>query len=135
MRLEQILVWNYNNTGQRQPLVRYTSNYQIAFYYRGPDAAEINRPGDGTHQYACQTVNAPDGRIGDRYHEWQKPMELIERLIRNSSNPGDLVFDPFAGSGTTLLAAAKLGRKAIGCDIDPEAIALCVKRGCKNEEL
>ena len=133
MRLEQMLVWNYNNTGQRQPNERYTSNYQVCFYYRGPMAPSINKPADGTYQYACQTVNAPDARIGDRWHEWQKPMSLIERMILNSSKPGDFVFDPFAGSGTTMLAAAKLGRKARGCDIDQKAIDICIERGCKYE--
>jgi len=130
LKIAQILVWNYNNTGQRQPLNRYNSNYQLCFYYRGPDAPDINRPADGKEQYACQTVNAPDGRIGDRYHEWQKPIELIERFIRNSSKEGDFVFDPFAGTGTTIIAAAKLGRKALGCDIDKRAIDICIERGC-----
>ncbi|NLH78625.1 MAG: DNA modification methylase [Acidobacteria bacterium] len=130
MRLEQILVWNYNNTGQRQPNKRYTSNYQLCLYYRGPDAPPINKPSDGKKQYACQTVNAPDGRIGDRYREWQKPVDLIERFILNSSNPGDFVFDPFAGTGTTLITAAKNGRRAVGCDIDERAVDICVKRGC-----
>lgn len=133
MKLEQILVWNYNNTGQRQPNTRYNSNYQLIFYYRGPDAPPLNKPSDGTHQYACQTINAPDARLGDRFHEWQKPLELIERLIRNSSQPGEFVFDPFAGSGTTILAAAKLGRKASGCDSDPGAVAICMERGCIND--
>lgn len=133
MTLEQVLIWNYNNTGQRQPKDRYNSNYQVVFYFRGPEAAPINKPSDGTHQYACQTVNAPDGRLGDRYHEWQKPMELVERYIRNSSNECDFVFDPFAGTGTMILAAAKLGRKAIGCDIDPKAIEICLKRGCVHD--
>lgn len=133
LKLEQILVWNYNNTGQRQPNTRYNSNYQLIFYYRGPDAPPLNKPSDGTHQYACQTINAPDARIGDRFHEWQKPLELVERLIRNSSRPGEFVFDPFAGSGTTILAAAKLGRKARGCDIDPEAVKICLERGCVHD--
>ena len=132
LKLEQVLIWNYNNTGQRQPNKRYTSNYQIILYYRGPDAPAINKPSDGTHQYACQNVNAPDGRIGDRFHEWQKPMDLIERLIRNSSKLGEFIFDPFAGSGTVILAAAKLGRRVIGCDVDPKAIDICLKRGCVN---
>ena len=130
MILSQILVWNYNNTGQRQPNDRYNSNYQLIFYFRGVGAAPINKPSDGTHQYACQTVNAPDGRIGDRWHEWQKPIELIERFIRNSSQHGDFVFDPFAGTGTTLLAAAKLGRVASGCEIDTDVIRIAVERGC-----
>jgi len=132
LKLEQVLIWNYNNTGQRQPNKRYTSNYKIILYYRGPDAPAINKPSDGTHQYACQNVNAPDGRIGDRFHEWQKPMDLIERLIRNSSKLGEFIFDPFAGSGTVILAAAKLGRRVIGCDVDPKAIDICLKRGCVN---
>ena len=130
MVLSQMLVWNYNNTGQRQPNDRYTSNYQMVFYYRGEGAPRLNKPADGTHQYACQTVNAPDGRRGDRWHRWQKPAELLSRLIRNSSTEGDLVFDPFVGTGTTVLAAAALGRKALGCDIDQDAIDICIKRGC-----
>jgi hypothetical protein len=131
--LQQILIWNYNNTGQRQPNERYTSNYQICLYYRGNMAPLINKPADGKEQYACQTINAPDGRIGDRYHKWQKPIELIERLIRNSSNEGDFIFDPFAGSGTMILAGAKLGRIAKGCEIDETAINICIERGCISE--
>jgi len=133
MILEQILIWNYNNTGQRQPNTKYTSNYQICLYFRGKDASNINKPADGKEQYACQTMNAPDGRIGNRYHKWQKPIELIERLIKNSSNEGDFIVDPFAGSGTIILTAAKLGRKSIGFDIDGEAIKICIDRGCVYE--
>lgn len=132
LKLEQILVWNYNNTGQRQPNERYTSNYQLCFYYRGIKSKEINKPADGKKQYACQTINAPDARQDDRYHKWQKPNELIERLIKNSSNEGDFVFDPFAGTGTTLVSAGKLGRIAEGCDIDNNAIKICMERGCDN---
>ena len=133
MDLVQVLVWNYNNTGQRQPNERYTSNYQICFYFRGKDAPQINKPADGKKQYACQTINAPDARLGDRYHKWQKPNQLIENLILNSSKVDDFIFDPFAGSGTTLVIAAKNDRVAIGCDVDQEAIELCIKRGCSNE--
>ena len=134
MKLEQILIWCYNNTGQRQPNARYTSNYQVYFYYRGPKAQNIIKPSDGKEQYACQTVNAPDGRIGDRYHEWQKPEDLIARLIKNSSNEMDFIFDPFAGTGTTLISAGKLGRIARGCDIDNKAIKICKDRGCNELE-
>jgi len=130
MRLEQILIWNYNNTGQRQPNTCYTGNYQVCLYYRGADAPQINKPADGTHQYACQTVNAPDARIGDRFHKWQKPLELLNRLIKNSSNENDLVFDPFAGSGSVLISAAALGRRAIGSEIDEDAVRVCIMRGC-----
>ena len=47
----------------------------------------------------------------------QKPVELIRRIIETSSNPGDIVFDPFCGCGTTIYAAQATGRKWYGCDI------------------
>ena len=52
----------------------------------------------------------------------QKPEALLERIIRASSNPGDLVADFFCGSGTTLLAATRLGRRFIGCDVTFRAV-------------
>ena len=47
----------------------------------------------------------------------QKPEKLLDRIVRAATLPGDLVVDPFMGSGTTLVAAAKAGRRALGCDI------------------
>lgn len=47
----------------------------------------------------------------------QKPISLVERIVECSSNPGDVVFDPFCGCGTTIYASEKKGRKWIGCDI------------------
>ena len=58
----------------------------------------------------------------------QKPVALLERIIKASSNEGDMVLDPFCGSGTTLVAAAKLGRDFIGIDRSPEAIEISEKR-------
>jgi len=54
----------------------------------------------------------------------QKPQKLLERILAVSSNPGDVVLDPFAGCGTTVAAAQKLGRRWIGIDITHLAIAL-----------
>ena len=54
------------------------------------------------------------GRTG---YPTQKPVALLERIIKASSDPGDVVLDPFRGSGTTLVAAHNLGRKWIGIDI------------------
>ncbi len=54
----------------------------------------------------------------------QKPLALLERIIEASSNPGDVVLDPFAGCGTAVAAAQKLGRQWIGIDITQLAIAL-----------
>ena len=58
----------------------------------------------------------------------QKPMALLERIISASSNPGDVVLDPFCGCGTTITAAQKLGRDWIGIDVTPIATTLIQKR-------
>ena len=58
----------------------------------------------------------------------QKPVALLERIITASSNPGDVVLDPFCGCGTTIDAAQKLGREWIGIDITPVAITLIKNR-------
>ncbi|MCW6170839.1 MAG: site-specific DNA-methyltransferase [Thermoplasmatales archaeon] len=56
---------------------------------------------------------------GERFHKQQSPVALLLRIILSSSNIGDLVFDPFAGTGTTLVVAKQLSRKYIGIEIDP----------------
>lgn len=61
-------------------------------------------------------------------HPTQKPEKLIAKLVLASSGPGDIVFDPFAGSGTTCVVASKLGRRYIGVDIDEEYCMWGVKR-------
>ncbi|RKZ28781.1 site-specific DNA-methyltransferase, partial [bacterium] len=58
----------------------------------------------------------------------QKPLALLERIIKASSNEGDVVLDPFCGCGTAVAAAEKLGRKWIGIDITHLAISLIKKR-------
>lgn len=58
----------------------------------------------------------------------QKPVALLERIVAASSNPGDLVLDPFCGCGTTVHAAEKLGRRWIGIDVTHLAIGLIEKR-------
>lgn len=72
------------------------------------------------------TYSAPKGeRLG---YPTQKPEALLERIIKASSNVGDLVMDPFCGCGTTLSVAQKLGRKWVGIDVSPTACKLVRKR-------
>ena len=61
-------------------------------------------------------------------HPTMKPVELVERALRNSSRPGDTVLDPFGGSGTTLIAAEKSGRKARMIELDPKYCDVIVRR-------
>ena len=77
-------------------------------------------------RYRSEMVNYPT----------QKPEALLERIIKASSNPGDIVFDCFMGSGTTQAAAMKLGRHFLGADINLGAIQTTTKRLLKvSEEL
>ncbi|MDX9999940.1 MAG: DNA methyltransferase [Polyangia bacterium] len=61
-------------------------------------------------------------------HPTQKPITLLDRIIRAASRPGDLVLDPFNGSGTTGVAALLLDRSYIGIDLDPAYLALAMER-------
>ena len=57
-----------------------------------------------------------------------KPVELVERAINNSSLPGEVVFDPFCGSGTTLVACEKLRRKCRAIELDEGYAAVILQR-------
>jgi DNA modification methylase len=69
-----------------------------------------------------------------------KPVELCERAILNSSNADALVYEPFSGSGSTLIAAEKAGRRCYAMEIDPRYVAVAIERwerftGRKSERL
>ncbi|MXX84374.1 MAG: site-specific DNA-methyltransferase [Chloroflexi bacterium] len=63
---------------------------------------------------------------GQRFHKQQAPLALLLRIILSSTLPGDLVFDPFAGTGTTLVVARQLNRRGLGVEIDPDNAA-CIR--------
>jgi DNA modification methylase len=91
--------------------------FDIAYVY-GSRALPIGRrvfPGSAENVYiASQRVKVD--------HPCIRPLSHMERLISGFSNPGDIVYDPFAGSGTTLVAANNLGRRWIGSEFDPRWI-------------
>lgn len=130
LRLVQVLVWSYKNTLGPAPVSTYKQNWQAILYYIGVNAPKLDCP-LLNEQFSVQEINAPDGRLGSRYHAWQKPDELAERLIRHSTQPGAVVLDCFAGTGTFLLAAHRLGRVAAGCDSSEEMLKIAEKRGCR----
>jgi DNA modification methylase len=125
----EILVWSYRNRIGPKPTHEYIRNWQAILHIRNTEAAAL-----ACHalidQFAVQEINAPDGRAGDHWHAWQKPDALADLLISHSTKPNDLVVDPFAGTGTFLLAAARAGCAALGCDVDEGMLATAVKRGC-----
>ncbi|MEM1108876.1 MAG: DNA modification methylase [Planctomycetota bacterium] len=72
--------------------------------------------------------NVPRDRTGAGIHPTQKPLELAERALRYSSKKGEIIYDPFLGSGTTLIAAARRGRRCYGLEIEPKYCDLIVRR-------
>ena len=76
-----------------------------------------------------QMIGVYDDRlIYPPVHPFEKPVSLIERLLRIYTNPGGLVLDPFMGSGTTGVACVQTGRNFIGIEIDPKYFAIAEKR-------
>jgi len=63
-----------------------------------------------------QYTNVFTDLVDGKWHPYQKPLSLMQRLIRNHTKPGDYILDPFAGSGTTCISAQTLGRNSRGCE-------------------
>ena len=88
---------------------------------------------EGSPHYWCGDRNQGDTWLIDKphsntLHPTMKPIELVERAITNSSHKGDMVLDPFAGAGSTVLAAERTGRRACVIEIDPRYADVIVKR-------
>jgi adenine-specific DNA-methyltransferase len=99
-------------------------------HYKGPRKGELSchplgkNPGDVWNDITPVKANHPE-RTG---HPAQMPLALAERVIHMTTRPGDLVVDPFAGAGTTVVAARRLGRCAAGADLQADYLALGVRR-------
>lgn len=106
--IHNVLVWDkVTATANRW----YMKNCEFALYLWKGRASKINNAS------SKQLIRLP--QIDESNHPTEKPVELMAHYIENSSSPGDLVTDPFMGSGTTGVACAKLGRRFIGVEIDP----------------
>lgn len=102
----------YETNPKAPPTSIYGSHYRIATLNEG--------------QRYPRTVLQFENERG--YHPTQKPVALFEYLIRTYTRPGDLVFDPFVGSGTTALAARNTGRHWITGDLSPEYVGIARAR-------
>jgi DNA modification methylase len=88
---------------------------------------------DGVDHYWCGARDQGDVWFMDKpakndLHPTMKPVELVERAVRNSSKSRDIVLDPFGGSGTTLIAAERAGRRARLIELDPKYVDVVVQR-------
>jgi len=117
-QLHNILVWLKST---RTPNRWYMKQCEYILYFWKGRARTINDAGSSN-------VLVFDVVIGSRVHPTEKPIPLMGVLVGNSSLRGSLIFDPFMGSGTTAVAADRLGRKFFGCDISEEYVAIAMER-------
>ena len=143
------IVWHYNSGARRRRdfgrrhdlILRYTKTDRYVFNadaVRQPYSPDIHVPRCKRHYYhplgkvmddVWRIPIIPQNDRAERLgYPTQKPEALLDVIIRASSHEGQLVADFFCGSGTTLAAAARLGRRWLGCDSNPEAIQIAAQR-------
>lgn len=116
-RFHNLLVWN---KGTATPNRWYMKNLEFTgFFFKGK-AFFINDCGSTQLHKIPNPLNEP--------HPTSKPSDLISVYVKNSSQRGETVLDPFMGIGSSMVACAKLGRKGIGIELDPEYFEIACKR-------
>jgi DNA modification methylase len=131
--LKNLVVWVKTNAGQGS---FYRSQHEFICVFKNGDAPHINNFELGQHgrtrtnvwTYAgVNTFRA--GRLDDlSLHPTVKPIALVADAMRDCSRRGDIVLDPFIGSGTTILAAERVGRRGYGLELDPLYVDAAVRR-------
>lgn len=117
-QLHNLLIWEKNNV---TPNRWYMKNVEYILFGRKGAAFPINEKGSKTSTHFKNIK-------GEKLHPTEKPLSLMAHYISNSTQPGDTVFDPFMGSGTTGLACQRMGRKFVGIEIDPEYFQVAFNR-------
>ena len=124
LELKNLCVWNKTNGGMGS---FYRSKHELIFVFKHGEAPHVNSFGLGdTGRYRTNVWDYPGissmgpGRAAEQaMHPTVKPVALVADAIRDCSRRGDIVLDPFAGSGTTLIAAQMTGRAARLIEYDP----------------
>lgn len=112
------IVWDKKSIGLGN--ANYRPQHEFIFYVKG--GAWYGDRSQSDVWYMSR------GATGEYVHPTQKPVELVEKAISNSSKPGDLVLDVFGGSGSTLIACEKTSRHCRLVDLDPKYVDVMVKR-------
>ena len=116
-QIHQLLTWRKNNA---VPNRWYMKNYKFTFFARKGAAKPIR----DASSLAVHDVD----NTRNRDHPTEKPFDLMHLYVKNSARLGDLVLDPFCGSGVTGSAAAAVGCRFVGIEIDPEYAAVARRR-------
>ncbi len=130
---KNLCVWNKSNAGMGS---LYRSRHELVLLFKNGTAPHINNVALGkygrnrSNVWSYPGVNTfGKGRMAQlALHPTVKPVAMIADAILDCSNPGDLVLDPFLGSGSTLLAAERTGRKCYGMEIDPLYVDVVLRR-------
>lgn len=131
--LKNLCVWNKTNAGMG---AFYRSQHELIFVFKSGSAPHRNNfglGGKGRHRSNVWTYAGVNtfrrGRMADlNSHPTVKPIALVADAILDCSRRGDIILDPFSGSGTTLLAAARTGRRGAAIEIDPAYVDHAVRR-------
>jgi DNA modification methylase len=111
---------------------KHTFTLGHADYQRQFEPILYGWPADGTRHWCGARDQGDVWNIKKPHkndlHPTMKPVELVQRAVRNSSRPGDIVLDSFGGSGTTMIASEKSGRKARLIELDPKYVDVIVRR-------
>jgi hypothetical protein len=107
----------------------YMYRHEPLLYGFKPGPGRLGRGGRAWHggNDACSVFEIPRPSASPD-HPTAKPVRLVEAMLRNSSRAGDTILDPFAGSGTTLIACELLGRRFVGLELDPRYAQVAVDR-------
>lgn len=125
LRTRKFGVWVKSNSPPRvRPGYQHSTEFWI---WQTKDGKPFTWNGGFTQSNAIITPN-PHSTDGDLVHPNQKPLELMKGFVLRHSNPGDLIIDPYMGSGTTLVAAYHLGRRCIGIELDREYCDAAIAR-------
>jgi DNA modification methylase len=131
--LKNLCVWNKSNAGMGS---LYRSKHELIFIYKVGTAAHINNVALGrygrhrTNVWDYVSQNALNGTSKSKLalHPTVKPVAMIADAIRDCSNRGGVILDPFAGAGTTLIAAERTGRRARLIELDPIFVDVSIER-------
>jgi DNA modification methylase len=131
--LKNLVVWAKSNAGQGS---FYRSQHELIFVFKKGNSSHLNNVELGRHGrnrsnvWSYAGVNSfRAGRLDDlSLHPTVKPVALVADALRDSSRRGDIVLDSFMGSGTTILAAERVGRRGYGLEIDPAYVDVAVRR-------
>ena len=122
--LKNVLIWNKGGGGMGDLRTDFGGVYEMILFGTKLCDIENQRGLNGSRD-----TNIINGRkSGNEFHPTQKPTDLIEYLLRKSMKDGDIVYDPFMGSGTTAIACKSLGLDYIGSELDEDYYKIIQKR-------